>query len=197
MTMANEAECGAEEHIHSEECYEKRLVCGLEDDAGHEHSEDCYEDVLVCEKDEHIHDIVCYTGEEPAVADEDEEFDDSDYAVMNGYIVSDVEKLSAKDEEAVSTAPASGENTDTGGTLSTEAASAVSSENGTDTGTTDICAAETSTTSEEELLLENRIIEAERLYADGDEDTPQPPTQPSTIQTIDNIAEGIKFTLFD
>jgi len=197
MTMANEAECGAEEHIHSEECYEKQLVCGLEDDAGHEHSEDCYEDVLVCEKDEHIHDVVCYTGEEPAVADEDEEFDDSDYAVMNGYIVSDVEKLSAKDEEAVSTAPASGENTDTGGTLSTEAASAVSSENGTDTGTTDICAAETSTTSEEELLLENRIIEAERLYADGDEDTPQPPTQPSTIQTIDNIAEGIKFTLFD
>ena len=106
LTMANEAECGIEEHIHSEECYEKQLICGLEDDEGHEHSDECYEDVLVCEKDEHKHDIVCYTGEEPEEQNEDEEFDDSDYAVMDGYVVSNVEEIPVKDEDAVSTAPA-------------------------------------------------------------------------------------------
>ena len=48
LTMVNEAECGAEEHKHTDECYEKQLICGLEENEEHVHSDDCYEIVLVC-----------------------------------------------------------------------------------------------------------------------------------------------------
>ncbi|MBO4877200.1 MAG: fibro-slime domain-containing protein [Ruminococcus sp.] len=207
LTMANEAECGIEEHIHGEECYEKQLVCGLEEDEGHEHSEECYEDVLVCGKDEHRHETVCYTGEEPEAYEEDEDFDDSDYAVMDGVIVSNVEKLSEKGEEAVSTAPAEDDESETGTAVSTVTTTAGTGDTGTgttgtgetDTGTgtetTETGATGTDTTTataEEEELLKAKRLEALRLLAEGDSSE-----LPPTIQTVDNIAEGIKFTLFD
>ena len=66
--------CGLEEHVHTDACYKKRLVCGLqektqkkqtkedelEEDAGHIHTEACYEDVLACELQEHTHTLACY-----------------------------------------------------------------------------------------------------------------------------------------
>ncbi|MCD7772076.1 MAG: prealbumin-like fold domain-containing protein [Oscillospiraceae bacterium] len=65
ITMTNETFCGYEEHIHTEECYEYTLVCGLEETEGHTHSEECYdeEENLICELEEcepHTHTEECY-----------------------------------------------------------------------------------------------------------------------------------------
>ena len=72
VTMEKTAYCGKEEHTHTEECYEKKLICGKEEGEGaHQHSDDCYreEQVLVCttpESDGHQHTDACYT-EEPVL----------------------------------------------------------------------------------------------------------------------------------
>ncbi|MBO7473938.1 MAG: hypothetical protein J6U00_08050, partial [Ruminococcus sp.] len=61
ITMVNEPFCGMEEHEHTDECYEYRLVCGLDEDSGHTHTDECYEKVLVCGYEEHLHTMLCYT----------------------------------------------------------------------------------------------------------------------------------------
>ena len=60
------AYCGHEEHQHSQECYEKRLICGHEETTGepHVHTAECYQQqrVLICGLEEtpgHIHDESC------------------------------------------------------------------------------------------------------------------------------------------
>ena len=60
------AYCGHEEHQHSQECYEKRLICGHEETSGepHVHTAECYQQqrVLICGLEEapgHIHDESC------------------------------------------------------------------------------------------------------------------------------------------
>ncbi len=65
ITMTNETFCGYEEHVHTEECYEYTLVCGLEETEGHTHSEECYDEEgnLICELEEsepHTHTEECY-----------------------------------------------------------------------------------------------------------------------------------------
>ncbi|MCD8052131.1 MAG: Cna B-type domain-containing protein [Clostridiales bacterium] len=65
IAMTNETYCGLEEHTHSEDCYEKVLVCGKEESEGHTHSEDCYDEEgnLTCGKEEsagHTHSESCY-----------------------------------------------------------------------------------------------------------------------------------------
>lgn len=84
ITMQKRVACGIPEHQHSDECYERRLVCGLEEGAvpsediisddssdmdivedqgqaeGHVHTDDCYESVLVCGKEVHTHSAACY-----------------------------------------------------------------------------------------------------------------------------------------
>lgn len=64
VTLVNEPLCGFEEHVHSDECYETRLICGLEENEEHTHTDECYEKVLVCGYDEHLHTTLCYTDEE-------------------------------------------------------------------------------------------------------------------------------------
>ncbi|MBO4493480.1 MAG: hypothetical protein J5724_03725, partial [Ruminococcus sp.] len=64
VTMVNEPLCGFEEHEHTDECYEYRLVCGLEENEEHTHTDECYEKVLVCGYEEHLHTALCYTDEE-------------------------------------------------------------------------------------------------------------------------------------
>lgn len=73
VTMEQTPYCGLEEHVHGEECYENRLICGFEteqegtsdsQDGSHVHSDSCYEEqqVLVCTLEEspgHIHDSSC------------------------------------------------------------------------------------------------------------------------------------------
>ncbi len=75
IAMTNEVYCGMEEHIHTDDCYEQVLVCGLEesDDVcdedgnltqeGHVHTEDCYETQLTCGLEEHTHTIECMIDE--------------------------------------------------------------------------------------------------------------------------------------
>lgn len=62
--------CGVEEHHHTSECYERRLVCTSSEapaesasdsqEEGHIHTDACYEEILVCEKQEHEHTLSCY-----------------------------------------------------------------------------------------------------------------------------------------
>lgn len=54
--LADDAICGIEEHKHTDDCYEKVLIC--EED--HEHTDECYETKLVCELPEHTHSELCY-----------------------------------------------------------------------------------------------------------------------------------------
>ena len=77
ITMERTAICGQEEHTHTEECYEHRLVCGKTEQSAvpateekvlncpkavHEHGEGCYdaEGQLVCTAEAHNHDDSCY-----------------------------------------------------------------------------------------------------------------------------------------
>jgi len=57
ITLAGEAFCGKEEHVHTEECIVKNLVCKEE----HEHIEECYKEIIECVIEEHIHVAGCYS----------------------------------------------------------------------------------------------------------------------------------------
>lgn len=79
VTMTKDTYCGKETHTHSrEDCYERVLVCELEENASeaketvkqkiHTHTEECYEteEILVCEREEdegHTHSEECYDAE--------------------------------------------------------------------------------------------------------------------------------------
>ncbi|MCD8118468.1 MAG: hypothetical protein LUE29_03070 [Lachnospiraceae bacterium] len=63
IALTNETFCGLTEHRHSEECYEKVPVCGLEESEEHTHAESCYEEQLVCGMEEHTHTIACMSNE--------------------------------------------------------------------------------------------------------------------------------------
>ena len=135
ITMVNEPLCGIEEHEHTDECYENRLICGLEENDEHTHTEECYEKVLICGHETHFHTLQCYTDEE--LPDNGEQSEDDENIVSIGL---------PDDESEVIELPV--------------------------------------------FKLDNEPV---RLLAGEDDDqyNPQP------IPTIDNIARGIKFTLFD
>ena len=65
VTMTSETYCGKEAHTHTEECYERELICTLgSDEDVHEHTDACYEPqlVLACgqeEGPEHTHTTAC------------------------------------------------------------------------------------------------------------------------------------------
>ena len=150
ITMVNEPLCGLEEHEHTDECYEYRLVCGLEENEEHTHTDECWEKVLVCGDDEHLHTMLCYDENEEMFEisnDPESEFDDEYYAISN---VPSRKVYDQAEEDIFTDLPM--------------------------------------------LALDNEIRPldndtGERRIEDSDNPTP--------IQTIDNIAEGIKFTLFD
>lgn len=84
--------CGAEEsdsHVHEEMCYEQRevticekdvvsghqhmescydtvenYVCNQEETEGHAHLDTCYAEHLICEKEEHSHELICFSNPE-------------------------------------------------------------------------------------------------------------------------------------
>lgn len=58
ITMAGEAFCGNEEHVHGEACIEKVVACALD----HEHLSDCYENKYICGIEEHVHISTCYSN---------------------------------------------------------------------------------------------------------------------------------------
>ena len=62
ITMADEAFCGMDEHIHGEHCPTGELICDLEETDGHVHKESCILRELRCEQAEvlpHVHDEAC------------------------------------------------------------------------------------------------------------------------------------------
>lgn len=68
IALTNETYCGLSEHTHTDECYEKVLVCGLEEAEGYSHTDACYEEepVLICGLEEsagHTHIESCYDEE--------------------------------------------------------------------------------------------------------------------------------------
>lgn len=99
ITLSAEPKCGLEEHTHTEDCYETRLVCGQAegpetdpapaeapetDPAGsqeaagpaHVHTDACYEQVLTCEKPEHTHTDACWS--DPAAAEDPKDWEPQD-----------------------------------------------------------------------------------------------------------------------
>lgn len=67
LTAEGTPHCGIEEHTHTDECYENRLICGKEEDEGaHTHTDECYtqEQTLICGQEEgegaHTHTEECY-----------------------------------------------------------------------------------------------------------------------------------------
>lgn len=64
ITMAGEAFCGMEEHVHSDACMQRELICALEEIPGHTHTEECRNQVLQCtlpEQEGHTHGETCVT----------------------------------------------------------------------------------------------------------------------------------------
>lgn len=91
ITMEQTAYCGIEAHTHEETCFEKQLVCAVEEAAPHIHSESCYreEQVLICgqnEKPGHVHDESCIQRELVPVCTEDHAHSDACYQTVETYI---------------------------------------------------------------------------------------------------------------
>lgn len=91
ITMEQTAYCGIEAHTHEEACFEKQLVCAVEESAQHIHSESCYqeEQVLICgqnEKPGHAHDESCIQRELVPVCTEDHAHSDACYQTVESYI---------------------------------------------------------------------------------------------------------------
>ena len=59
-TLSGELVCGLEEHRHTEECYERTLICGQEESEEHTHTEACWQTELICQVPEHTHMDECY-----------------------------------------------------------------------------------------------------------------------------------------
>lgn len=59
LTLAGTAMCGIEEHSHTDKCFEKQLICTVQE-SDHTHTEECFEKHLLCDKAEHVHTIDCY-----------------------------------------------------------------------------------------------------------------------------------------
>lgn len=62
ITMAGEGFCGMDEHVHSEACMERELICELSEDTSHMHTAQCMQKTLHCtlpEQEGHIHNETC------------------------------------------------------------------------------------------------------------------------------------------
>ena len=66
ITMAGEAFCGIDEHVHGEKCPTAVLICEQKEAKAHIHSEKCILRELVCGKKQsaaHVHDESCLQRE--------------------------------------------------------------------------------------------------------------------------------------
>ena len=96
ITMEQSAYCGIEGHEHGEECYEKQLICGYDEEtettqAVHVHTDACYEEsqVLICDKEEnegHVHDESCIQTEQVLICTEEHEHTDECYESEETYV---------------------------------------------------------------------------------------------------------------
>ena len=84
LTMTSDAYCGKEAHQHSNECYERVLICGQEEAetaeetaSAHSHTDACYETqkAVVCgleESEGHTHGDSCYDAEGDLTCEQEE-----------------------------------------------------------------------------------------------------------------------------
>ena len=105
ITMEQTAYCGIEAHTHEEACFEKQLVCAVEEAAPHIHSESCYqeEQVLICGQNEepgHVHDESCIQRELVPVCTEDHAHSDACYQTVESYICGQTESEGAHSHES-------------------------------------------------------------------------------------------------
>lgn len=106
VTLEQTAYCGIEEHCHDSSCYERMLICDIEDDS-HIHTDECYEEMQVCRKEEHEHTLDCYDEQnadsgsddtENSISDSDESPDDE--ANIDGVIDNEKELNSENTTES-------------------------------------------------------------------------------------------------
>lgn len=66
VTLTGNAVCAMQEHVHSEECYGRVLVCNQAEGETHTHTDECYniERALSCAEQEHVHGDGCYETRE-------------------------------------------------------------------------------------------------------------------------------------
>ncbi len=232
ITMANDAECGIEEHIHTDECYAEVLVCGY-DDNGEKYDDTLnYQYVCACgleEGEDHTHGPECYEfvyakdkGQDEAEAEtegtEDEEMPVTE-RIVNGVsaavIPEDEEEAEVEDEKTADT----DETDEDQGTDEHKGVKHIHTENCY--GRAVVCGIEEhihryscyfGEVPEEEdedfgLIDDSKVVMLNSLMDDEDEDVEffdasemsvgADGSNLGTVTTIDNIAEGIRFTLFD
>lgn len=83
--------CGHEEHKHDAACYEKQLICELDDQTPHVHSDACYkeEQVLICGEEEnagHTHGADCVRKDSVLICSEEHEHTDACYQTEDTYV---------------------------------------------------------------------------------------------------------------
>lgn len=213
ISMANDAECGIEEHIHTDECYGDILVCGYDDDGELAEDEVEYQYVRTCgleESDEHTHDMDCFGFVYAAGGRND--------AAAEGAVAAD--EITADAEETGEEIRGTEEDASEGIDVSEDAVKHVHTAECYARGV--ICGKEehdhvyscyfgdVPEEDEEEydpfdnggVVLLNSDVDDEIEFFDADEmmvgdGDGSGSTLPGTITTIDNIAEGIRFNLFD
>lgn len=96
ITATDDALCGQKEHVHTDSCFQRELVCELtetpttttaadngdgettaavtttttvapDNQSGHQHDDSCYQRILICKKTEHIHSADCFPDPEADV----------------------------------------------------------------------------------------------------------------------------------
>lgn len=102
ITMQGTTYCGIEEHTHTPECYENKLICGFDnteeqssepETAPHFHTESCYEKNLICAEPEHIHSLICYSNPEADIEDSYTWANSVAGAKLNGVWSDDIAKI--------------------------------------------------------------------------------------------------------
>lgn len=97
LTMSA-ADCGIEEHAHTEACYttEKKLVCENTDE-DHTHSEACFAEqkVLTCGKESHAHTDECFRQQEEGENGEPVGSDNNDSALLTNRIPEEYKDFAA------------------------------------------------------------------------------------------------------
>ena len=126
VTLSRAADCGQEEHTHTEDCYEteSELTCGQEE---HVHTEDCYDEEgnLICGMEEHAHDDSCYTSREVLVCGQEEHVHTEDCQAETEPTQEDIPEEEYEEEGQEESAPAEEEEQpQTGETVAEQAAPA-------------------------------------------------------------------------
>ncbi|MBQ9907084.1 MAG: fibro-slime domain-containing protein [Oscillospiraceae bacterium] len=154
VTMVNDADLAEESHVHSDTCYEQRLICGMDEDDTHKHTADCYVSELLSDAD-----------------DSGQTVPEDDAQQARSEIIIDAEEVMDM-QPAAEDEPSS---------------EAETSEDETEPDAED---------AEQDTVHDTAPANTQRpvLRAPGAGDGPG---DPQVITTVDNIAEGIRFTLFD